>query len=379
MKNTKKVSEVSYAIVFLLVTVIIGFFSFKNLINYYVNDVVDYNEWSADLGNKFETDEATAFWEKFQFVNLNGAVRNVLGQREMNGITKLNNGHLFSPQGKMKDEEIQASANEVIKYAEFCKNNRKEFLYVQPILKVDEGNKQLPIGVEDYSNENIDDFLMYLREAGINVIDIREMMKNDGMDMYDYTYITDHHWTTEGCFYSFVQITKWIDENMGVSANPLVTDLDNYNIQVYPKWHLGSYGQRVGQYFAGADDYDLIIPNFDVSFVDGEGNAHSFYESVVDTSVFENRNSTSRYTYDHATHCPSGVATTSTQFKALFVTDSYATAMAPYLKLAYSDYFYQYYPQGFSADYVTQTDPEIVILMPFNESAFNTGSVFIGN
>ena len=377
MKNTKKISEVSYAIVFLLVTVVIGFFSFKNLINFYVNNVVDYNEWSADLGNKFETDEATTFLEKFQFVNLNGAVRNVLGQREMNGITKLDNGHLITPQEKMTDEQIQVSANEVIKYAEFCKNNGTAFAFVQPILKVDEDNKQLPNGVEDYSNENINSFLAYLRAAGIDVLDIRELMKQDGLDIYDYTYVTDHHWTTEGCFYSFVKITEWIDANLGIEVNPLVTNLGNYDIQKYSKWHLGNYGQRVGQYFAGADDYDLIIPNFDVAFIDGEGNAHSYYDSVVNTAVFENRDATSRYTYDHATQCPAGLATTSTECKALFVTDSYATAMAPFIKLAYSEYYYQYYPRGLSASYVMQTNPDVVVFMPFNTSTFNAGAVYM--
>lgn len=377
MKNKKTISEVSYATVFIIVTVLIGLLSFNNLVDFYVNDVVDYNEWSADLGNKFETDEATTFLEKFQFINFNGAVRNVLGQREMNGITKLNNGHLISPQEKMTDEQIQAFANEVIKYAEFCKSNGKTFLFVQPILKVDEDNKQLPIGVEDYSNENIDDFLDCLREANVEVLDIRASMKNDGMDMYDYTYITDHHWTTEGCFYSFVQITEWIDNNLGIEVNPLVTDLNNYDIQRYPKWHLGSYGQRVGQYLAGADDYDLIIPNFDVSFIDSGGNEYSFYDSVVNTSVFENREVTSRYTYDFAMYPPEGVATTSSELKMLFVTDSYGNAMAPYLKLAYSDCYKKPYSEGFHSDYILETDPDIIVLMPFYINTFGSGAVFI--
>ena len=81
MKRQKLLPTISYAIVFCIVTIVIGCFSFINLINFYVNDMIDYNEWSADLGTKFETDEATTFFQKFQFVNLNGAVRKLLGQR----------------------------------------------------------------------------------------------------------------------------------------------------------------------------------------------------------------------------------------------------------------------------------------------------------
>lgn len=239
--SSQKISSFTNTIVFVLVIIVIGFFSFTNLVNFYVNNETDYNEWSADLGNKFETDEATTFYEKFQFININGAVRNLLGQREMNGVLKLMNGHLIYPQAKMSDEEIKTYADEIIKYATFCKAEGKPFLFVQPILKVDEDNKQLPTGVEDYSNENIDVLLQYLKDADIAVLDIRECMKADAMNIYDYTYTTDHHWTTEGCFYAFTKITEWISNETGVIADPVVTNINNYEIKTYKNWHLGSY------------------------------------------------------------------------------------------------------------------------------------------
>jgi len=376
MIRVKKVLILLFAIVFILITVGVGFISFTNLVKFYVNDEVDYNEWTADLGNKFETDVATTFFEKFEFINLNGVVRNILGQREMNGITKLNNGHLIKPQAKKSEEEIKICADEVIKYAEFCKKQGKLFLYVQPNLKVDEDNKQLPAGVEDYSNENINAFLDYLKDAELEVLDIRECMKNDGMDLYDYTYVTDHHWTTGGCFYAFTQIADWIDNKYGVEADARVVNIDNYEIKTYPEWHLGSYGQRTGQYFAGIDDYELIIPTFDVEFTTSDGEEHSFYESAVNAEEFEERDVTSRYTYDRGLERPEGVATTSRDLNLLFISDSYVTGMEPYLKLAYSDYDYQYYPNGFSADYVIEKDPDIVILMPYYTSTFHSGALF---
>jgi hypothetical protein len=381
--NSRKVALITNTFVLVLVIFVIGFISFTNLVRFYVDEEVDYNEWTADLGNKFETDEATTFFEKFKFINMNGAARKIIGQREMNGIVKLMNGHLISPEEKKNNEEIKACADEVIKFAAFCKAQGKPFLFVQPNLKVDEDNKQLPVGVEDYSNENVNAFLRYLSDAGIDIIDIRKCMKKDGMDLYDYTYVTDHHWTTEACFYTFVKITEWIESETGVSVNPEVTDIDKYNITTYPKWHLGSYGQRVGEYFAGIDDYDLITPAFDVSFVDEEETWHSFYEQAVNPSIFLMRDAKSRYTYDGALHVPDGVSTTSQDISVLFVSDSYATAMAPYLKLAYEDYLFQYYPGGFSSDYVVQMNPDVVVLMPYITSTFSvdiggtSGAVFI--
>ncbi len=294
----------------------------------------------------------------------------------MNGVVKLMNGHLIIPQEKMADEQIKAYADEVIKYASFCKAQGKPFLFVQPNLKVDKDNKQLPTGIEDYSNENIDIFLQYLRDANIEVLDIRDCMKEEGFDLYEYTYVTDHHWTTEGGFYAFSKIAEWLEKETGVTANPIVTNIDNYEITTYNKWHLGSYGQRVGEYFTGIDDYDLIVPSFDVSFVDEDGNSHSFYDQAVNTSVFEIRDAKSRYTYDWAIQIPEGVATTSQELSVLLVSDSYSKAVAPYMKLAYSEYYYQYYPDGFYVDSVTNYAPDVVILMPFYTSTFYPGAVY---
>ncbi len=372
----RKIANYAYTTIFLVLVLGMGLFSYINLAKFYINQEIDYNEWTPELGTKFETDVASTFCGKFSFVNLNGAVSNVLSQPSMNGIYKLRNGHLIRPEAYISDTEIEYYADEVIKYAEFCKTRGITVLFVQPILKLDEENKQLPVGVEDYSNENVDSFLEYLKSSNIDVLDIRQCMKDDGMDLYDYTYITDHHWTTEGCFYTYGKIVEWINENMNVSYDPQIVDLNNYEIITYHNWHLGSYGQRVGEYYAGIDDYNLIVPQFDVSFIDNEGNRHTFYEEAVNEEIFERRDATSRYTYDYALRCPSGIASTSRDCKVLFVSDSYATAIAPYIKLAYSDYYFQYYASGFNSDLVIETNPDIVILMPYYISAFDAGAVF---
>ena len=373
----KKISTVTYAVVFILVTAVLGFFSFTNLAKFYVNGEVDYIEWTADLGSRFETDIATTFVDKYAFISMNGAVRKLLGQREMNKTVKINNGHLIEPEPRKTDAEVKTAADEVIRYADFCREQGKPFLFVQPILKVDRDNKQLPAGIEDYSNENADAFLDYLREAGIEIIDIRDCMKEDGLDMYDYTYVTDHHWTTIGSFYSFTKIADWIEEKTGVAAAPEVVDINQYERVTYPQWHLGTYGQRTGPAFAGVDDYDFLIPAFDVAFVDDSGASHSFREQVIDESVFETRDLKNRYTYDCALMYPEGFSTAGKELSVFFVTDSYVAGMVPYLKLAYSDFAYQWYFDGFVSDFVLQVDPDVIVMMPYMTNVFNPDAVFI--
>ena len=109
----KRKIAIMYGIIFMLIICGLGMLSIKNLVNFYVNDEVDYNEWSADLGNKFETDIATTFWEKFQFVNINGLLRRIVGQREMNGVVKLNNGYLLTTIDCIEDDKLQKYSEKV--------------------------------------------------------------------------------------------------------------------------------------------------------------------------------------------------------------------------------------------------------------------------
>ena len=82
----RKHSNYLYIVVLGLAIFGLGVPSFGKLLNYYINDVVSYNEWTPELGNEFETNIASTFYKKMWFVNINGAIRNVLNQPEMNGV-----------------------------------------------------------------------------------------------------------------------------------------------------------------------------------------------------------------------------------------------------------------------------------------------------
>lgn len=47
------------------------------------------------------------------------------------------------------------------------------------------------------------------------------------------------------------------------------------------------------------------------------------------------------------------------------------------MKLAYSEYTSDYYPSGFNAGHIRGLNPDVVVLMPFNTSAFDNGAVYI--
>ena len=54
----KKIKNYAYVVVFSLIVIGLGFLSYKKLTNFYINQEKDYNEWTPELGSKFETDKS---------------------------------------------------------------------------------------------------------------------------------------------------------------------------------------------------------------------------------------------------------------------------------------------------------------------------------
>ena len=367
-----KYKEKMIAIVFLVFFTAVGGKAIYNeyqYIKYNVNTFhyIDLIEDDSGIQSQFFQN----FPKRKQLVDLNAKIRCVLGQREMRGMLKLKNGHLIAPQEKLSDTYIHQQAKRVIRYSNYCKSQGKKFVFVQPILKIDEYNKQLPAGTYDYSNENIDRFLTYLKQNGVEVMDIRSCMRSDGLDMYDYTYKTDHHWTIGAALYTSIQIEQWVGEATGVTAEPEVSSMASYQPITYPNWHLGLYGQQTGQYFAGTDDFTYYEPTFYVSFMNINGTASSFYEGAVNRTQYSAADYSSRSTYDNALYLPSGTATTSKPMSIYVLSDSYAFPLPAYLKLAYSECNYGFCPEGFRESDITKWNPDVVVLMPFYTSTFS--------
>ena len=197
-------------------------------------------------------------------------------------------------------------------------------------------------------------------------------MHNDGIDQYKLYYRTDHHWNTEGAFYAYQHIAKWITKQTGCTLDSRLIDLNNYSITKYYKWHLGSYGQRTGKYYAGIDDYDLICPKFNTELISSDGKTKGSFENViVNMDVFNKRDATSRYTYDSALAKPySGhlrASDAKSKLSVYMISDSYSEAVDPYMLLTYRDYSKGslYDLEALSTSVLKEINPDVVILMPF--------------
>ena len=216
-----------------------------------------------------------------------------------------------------------------------------------------------------------------LNKNGVNTIDLREEMHNDGISEYDMYYATDHHWTTEAGFYAFQKLAGWIQNKTGTELDEKLLDFNNYQVDRYKNWHLGSRGQRTGKLFAGIDDYDLIYPKFETKIYNsGDGTVSSIYDALICEDVFQMRDAISRYTYDSA-YSKVDINTLSsldakTDLSVLLLSDSYQHTIKPYMLLTYRDFKISSC-NILSTAALEKYQPDVVVVLPYAANACTSG------
>lgn len=337
MFQKKKISTLLYSFLFLGTVVFFGLTSSFNLGKAYLKHEYINNDWSPEKGTKLEADLSSTFFLKNAFIHGNGAIHKFLGQREMNGIVKLDNDYLFIPYEKLSDEEIYPRVQDALTLKSYCDEHNIQLIYGITPYTSDRQDSQLPTGVEDYGNENLDQLKDLLITAGITPIDFREELNADGFSSYDMMYRTDHHWNTRMGFYAFQHFSTILSEKLQCDIDPQVLDINNYTISNYPAWHLGTRGQRTGMYYAGIDDFEVITPDFETSVNNGLTNG-SFEELVIDLNGLNNPDLMSRYTYDKVLERSNFPFTNNNSWndkKILVLSDSFSKTVDPFLILAF--------------------------------------------
>lgn len=363
----KHIFDIVISLIFLMLIMFFGILSCKNLKAFYLGEAVFNNDTSINIGSKLENDIATTFFGKYCFVDFNGLIRNLLGQREMNGIAKLKNGYLFMPEPCSSNDYLQNCADRVIPFKKYLEDRGAVLVYAATPATPDKYDPQLPIGIEDHSNDNIDRFLKMLADRGIDTIDFRESMHNDGVDHYEMMYKTDHHWTTKAGFYGYTVIEEYLKNKIGCSIDDRVSNINNYTVTTYDEWHLGSRGQRTGKHFGGIDDFDVIIPNFDTNIINVDmGNTGTVAEMININQ--QSKRDLRKSAYDTIYGGTVGDfinIDAKNDVKILFITDSFGRVLSPYLTEGVREvkYVYDGDVSAVTPELIEEYNPDVVIMM----------------
>ncbi len=300
------------------------------------------------------------------------------------GVITLQNGYLTQIRDKC---DVTFLAENVKDLKDYTEAHDIDFLYVQAPSKMSYTDKMLPAGVNDYSNENADQLIQKIEMDHVDTLDLRPYIFDLAADYYGAFYRTDHHWKTTTAFYMAGILADYLNENYEYEFDSFYYDLNNYQVEHYSNYFLGSLGKKVTLSKANPEDYDLIVPAFDTDFAIQIPERYinltgTFQEVLLDYrhlqsidyynencyASFMNRNDAVATIHNNAPTCNKGK-------KILFIKDSYSTPLIPYIAEGIEDVetLYEIRFTGSIRTYIDQMKPDMVIVMYSADNIKGTG------
>jgi hypothetical protein len=247
-------------------------------------------------------------------------------------------------------------------------------LYVQAPYKISEYDDIAISGALDFSNQNADNLINRLEDAGIEYYDIRQTIHDNNMYNHDLFYKTDHHWLTTTGLWAAQNILNVCNDRYGWNAELSLLDTNQFEYKIYKDWFLGSQGKKVTMAHCEPDDFVLLYPNYETRFhyyvPDKRIDTVADYSIVYDMSQVEE--------CDYYNKDPYGVCNYGNRpliqienmlkvdnHKILIIHDSFGNSLISCLALAEKniDSLDIRYFNGSVRTYIKEHKPDLVIVM----------------
>lgn len=258
------------------------------------------------------------------WITLKATTDRLMGKVEENGVYLGKNGYLMEGFSAPPQTQYDATVNAMTAFAQ-KHSDLKQYALIAPnsvnILK----SKLPAFAPADDQNPWIDNLKDSLTSAGVTFIDIRDTFTDHKTE--DLYYHTDHHWTTLGAYYAYLQAAAV----MGID-----TSSDSYDKAPVSQTFKGTLSAKSGFRSSETDEIDVFLPNGDntlssvVNYVEEQKKSASFY----DTSKLNTRD---KYAlFFGGNHAQIKISTpTESNNTLLVLKDSYANSFVPFLAQHY--------------------------------------------
>lgn len=256
-------------IVFVVVSIlIIGGWCSGYMIKGNIDAVINFiNEPSIDKFIEDIDESSKRYSWRFKAVDIYSLTYRLTGTRWVHKdddmVVRMDNDYLDFDRISKSEDDIRNKAESCAELNEFCNRSNIPFLYVCAPKKAYFG--EYPIGNENTEKVECNSFISQLRQRGVNVLSIADLMEQQNKSMEENYFITDHHWLPETAFWATGEILKKMNEDYGLEYDIDKTNIENYNVKTYKKCFLGTQGKKTGRFFSvlGLDDISIITPKFD--------------------------------------------------------------------------------------------------------------------
>ncbi len=322
------------------------------------------------LTENMESVMESAFPGKSVFREVYGAVNILLSPDEIvtgeQAIVRDKDGFLHNEE--LFEFDMKEAESKIRELDQVCNENGTGFAYISYPSKANEDTALKRYGIDTNNEELRQELLSWLKENDINVLDIRELLENDGYSVKDIFYKTDHHWKPMMGLYAARAIVEYINQSFGYALRADLLEDSQFTFTEHKNLWLGETGRKVSKTWAGSlDDFTEIRPVYDTSLtLNGEAGDFSM---LVDSSGYGGN--TDLYTYSaHYSYGKSAVSLSQVHNnnvegkKILIIKDSFSVVVIPFLSLSTSDVFawdMRTTPERLY-DYISENDFDLVLL-----------------
>ncbi len=311
---------------------------------------------------KFETYANDQFFARDFWVELKANTDRLLGKVESNGVYLGKNGYLLEQFTPPKDKQLEATTQALSSFAARHTDIR-QYALIAPTA-VNTLSETLP-GNAPAADQNryLNELGSSMTSAGIQWIDVRETL-NSHKDTQLY-YHTDHHWTTQAAYFSYLTAAKVMN---------LDTSVCTYEILPATKTFQGTLSAKSGFRSSAVDEIDVFLPKnettspYVVNYLDDQVKSASFYAT-------EKLSTRDKYAmFFNGNHAQMSISNAGGgDRKLLVLKDSYANCFLPFLAPHYKTilvvdprYYYGDLDSLIAAEEITE------ILYLYNANTFFT-------
>ena len=275
-------------------------------------------------------------------------------------------------------DAIQEKSVSLAALAQTVAENDGQFLYIQAPFKVDPYGDFAVNGMFDFSNQNCDDLLGKLQAQGIATLDLRQDLHRwaqaEHISYHDYFFRTDHHWKPETALRAAKVVGDKLREH-GIPVDDSHYDLQEFDVEVLPKFFLGSQGKKATLARTEPDDFSILHPRFhtEIRLNIPDKNIHangdfelSYDKKQVERCDYYGLSPYGMYGYgDRAVMDIENLLMPPTDKKVLIIKDSFCDTMAPMLSLGIRNLMMLdvRYFIGSVKNYIAVHKPDVVIVM----------------
>ena len=314
------------------------------------------------------------------WIELYGLTQRIWGKRQIENFTiyKSSYGKMAQVENNLSEEAIDKSFKELYPLIKHLEAKRIPYYYITSLLPIQDIS-DFPTGMIEGSHLNQSKLFELLKKHNVNTINLANLSQIKSISKDRLFYKTDHHWALETCFAAYQGITERIRKDYGFNLNSEVTaNLDNYDAKILKNSFLGSYGIKVGKYYAGKDDFIIYIPKFktDLIFKSYDANrklkqvkSGDFYQALINDNMVTDPNYNDKYNaYSNFGYIENQVINNNApnELKCLYISHSYGRPLTMYLSLNFKE-IVNLDPQKkrFSGNYLTfiaDFKPDVVLI-----------------